>query len=258
MKKPSVIIDTLLTFAAAFLLGATLCGYFSRNTAVILCGALVFALAVTFFSAKLSDKRKLPAKRKKKLNEILDKFIFSLPEYAYDFALETIRRKCNPKEINGLIIANSTAFSVRITPEKINCATLACDYANAAKAGAKRLVIMSAYGADASAATTGDLLSSPKTEIWEFEKVYDFFTRLGNRPTQTLVLAPRKKKIGAVFKNALSRVNARKYLFTAIVILFFARFMPYSVFYVAIASVSFTLALLSRFEIVSKIQSKMR
>ena len=38
----------------------------------------------------------------------------------------------------------------------------------------------------------------------------------------------------------------------------FARFMPYSVFYVVIASVSLTLALLSRLNITEKLKAKKR
>ena len=58
--------------------------------------------------------------------------------------------------------------------------------------------------------------------------------------------------------GALARENARKYLFSAVITLLFARFMPYSVFYVVIASVSLTLALLSRLNITEKLKAKKR
>jgi len=258
MKKTSVIIDAFLTFAATFLLAAAVIGYFARDTLAVTISAAIVALAATFFTGKLSAHRARPKKLRQKQKEILNKFLFSMPDYAYDFTLNAIRRKREPIERDGLTIARKTAFSVKLTPQKISCAELASVYAAAAKNECSRLVILSAYGAQADAAEFCGLLGTPAAEIWDFAKVYDFYSHLGCAPTESLKLASGKKKFGAVLSGALARENARRYLFSAVITLLFARFMPYSVFYVVIASVSLTLALLSRLNITEKLKAKKR
>lgn len=256
MKKPSVIIDTVLTFAAIFLLCAVVAGYFTSDKAYTVPAALIAALAVTFFTSRLSAKRRLPKKRKRKLGELLNKFIFSTPAYAYDHVLDAIKSKHAVAEQNGFIVSGGTAFYVKIDPEKIGFSTLAERYSAAAEIKAERLVILSAYGADTQTAETARLLSAPKTEIWDFEQVYRLLAHLGHAPTETLVLTRPRKKLGAAIRGALSRENARGYLFTAIVTLLFARFMPYSVLYVAVSAVAVTLSVLCRLRVAERIASK--
>lgn len=257
MKKPSVIIDTALTLAALFFLGCIVMGYFTRNTGSILCAAAVFSLTVTFFTGRLTEKRHMPQKKKRKLDDLMNKFVFSPHDYAYRFTLDALTDKCAVKEENGLILAGGTAFCVRLTGEKVSTAVLAERYAAATQLRAKRLVILSAYGAEQDALETAKLLSAPTAEIWDFCKVYAFFVYLKHPPTETLRLKPtRKKKFGAVFSIALRRENARRYLFSAIVTLLFARFLPYSVFYVVIAAISLVLAILCRLRIAERLSSK--
>ncbi len=247
MKKISTVIDTVLTVAALFLLCSVIAGYFTRKTSVIILSSLTAAVALAFFTGRLAEKRKAPKVKKRKLGELMNKFLFSPPEYAQAFTVRAISNRAIPSEKNGFVFAGKTAFSVRLVPEKIGAATLAERYSAAAKLGAKKLVILSAYGAETDAAETASLLSEPTAEIWDFEKVYDFFSKLGCAPTETMKLEPKKRKFGELAAGALKKQNARKFLFSAIVLLLWARFVPYSGLYVIIASISVVLAAFCRF-----------
>lgn len=244
MKKLSYYLDIVLTLLAFFLLCSVILGYFTHSTSVIVISSLTLSFAATFFTSRISDKRRAPNKRKRKLNDIMNKFLFSPPDYAYEFVLKAVKTKREPREESGFIIAGKTAFCVCITPAKTDTAYLADRYAAAAKLGLKRLVLLTALGAQPDAVNTARLLSMPTVEIWDFEKVYDFLSRLHCAPTETLKLETSKRKFGEAFKGALKRENARKYLFASIVTLLFARFMPYSALYVGLSSISATLAVL--------------
>lgn len=248
MKKFSTVIDTLLTAAALFLLCSVIAGYFTRKTSAILLSSLTAAVALTFFTGRLAERRKAPSVKKRKLRELMNKLLFSPPEYAQAFTVRAISNRAIPSEKNGFVLAGKTAFAVRLVPEKIGAATLAERYSAAAKLGARKLVILSAYGAESDAAETARLLAEPTAEIWDFEKVYDFFERLGCAPTETMKLEPQKRKFGALAAGALKKENARKFLFSSIVLLLWARFVPYSALYVIIASISVVVAIFCRFK----------
>lgn len=244
MKKPSEIIDTVLTLIALFMFATIVCGYFTRNGTVTVAFSVVFAVCVTFFIGLFSQKRKAPAIKKKKLTDIMNKFVFSPQNYSSEFILNAIRKKHDTEENNGFIIAGKTAFCPKFTGEEISNAELARLYGAAAELGVKRLVIMSSHGADAKAAENLPLLCEPSAEIWDFAEVYDFLCAVGCEPTQTMKIKPRKKRFGAVFATALKRENARRYLFSAIVMLVSARFMPYAPLYIVFSSLSVVLAML--------------
>ena len=256
MKKPSVILDTILTFAASWLLFAAIASYFTQSAAVTVSAAITAAAAVTYFTGKISAKRRLPKRRRRKLNELLNKFVFSPPEYAHDFTMKAISNKHTAVEKNGFIFSGTTAFLVKLIPEKISFATLASAYAAAAQSGAERLVILTAYGGEPETSSTAALLKSPATEIWDFEKVYDFYSHLNFAPTETLSLDKPKRKVKEALTATLRRENARGYLFTAIVTLMFAGFVPHGVYYVCISAICITLALLCRIDVTMRFKRK--
>lgn len=243
MKKISAFLDTVLTFAALALFCAVTVGYFTRKTTIIILCSVTVAAAVTYIIRILIRRHDAPKALRRKRSEILNGFMFNKSNYAYDFALNAISKKCSPEQTNGLISSGKTAFKVLMIPEKISAADLAFAYSAASDINAEKLVIMSAYGAAEDAQTVADLLSEPSVEIWDFDKVYDFFASLGCEPTETLKLQPKKKEFSQVLWGAINRRNAKRYLFGAIVLLLWARFIPYSVAYVCVASVCITLAL---------------
>ncbi|MCI8458139.1 MAG: hypothetical protein HFE46_00510 [Clostridia bacterium] len=256
MKKISSLFDTLLTFAALFLLSCVTAGYFVRSTPAVLASACTFTFAVLFFTGIFSRRRRKPKEKQKKLNELRNKFLFSPPDYALDFTEQAVRKKCEPKRQDGFILSDKTAFCVCLTPEKVRTAFLAERYAAAARLGVARLVFLSAYGAEEDAAQTVEQLREPAAEIWDWEKVYEFFASLGCPPTQTLTLAAPAKQRSRAIRNAFVRRNARRYLFAAIVTLLFARFMPYGALYVIIASLSLVAALVCRTGIAERRKAK--
>lgn len=258
MKKVATVFDTVLTFIALFLLGSVVAGYFLRSAAAVLTTALTFTLAVLFFTGRLSLRRKRRKESKRRLNDLCNKFLFSPPAYAFDHVWRAVEKKCTPQRKNGLIMGGATAFHVCLTPDKVSASLLAERYASAVQAGAKRLVFLSAFGAQDDVLDTAKRLCSPTVEIWDWEKVYDFLLRLGCPPTETLPLPAAPKQKIRFFDAALKRENARRYLFTAIITLLFARFMPFAVFYVAVAAVSLSLAILCRIDITQRAKNKKR
>lgn len=244
MKKPSALIDTVLTFAALFLLCAVVVGYFSRKTSVVLLTAFPIALGITFFAGLLAGKRRAPKARRKQLENLRNKFLFSPPEYAFSFVRETLAHKGEPTEKDGLLLCGATAFCVCLTAEKISLAQLANRYAAAHAAGARKLVFLSAYGAEADAESTAPQLQSPEVQIFDWESTYRFFVALKHPPTETFRLSSPRKTRGIT--GALKRENSRKYLFAAIVLLFGARFMPYAPLYAVFAALCIVLAVLCR------------
>ena len=145
MKKPSVVLDTVLSFAATFLLCAVITGYFTRDTLTVTVTALTVTLAVTFFLTRILRKKRAPARQRRKLQELCNKFLFSPPEYAFAFTKKALGTRCTPVEHNGLLLTNAAAFCVCLTPAKITVAFLAEKYGAAAVKKKKRLVFLSAF-----------------------------------------------------------------------------------------------------------------
>lgn len=258
MRKPFVILDTLLTFTTLFLLTAVVVGYFTRQTHIILTVSLCGTLGITYFTGKLAARKQIPKQRKQERKEKLQYFLFSPPQDAVDFVREALETKGAVDERDGLLIVKKTAFYVALTPEKVTVAVLARVFAAAKAQGVKRLVFLSAYGADDEATETASCLLSPQTEIWEWDKVYALLSYLHHTPTQTLKLQkPKKrKKLGTVMLLALRRENAKRYLFAAIVMLVFARFVAHGVLYIVFSAVCIVLALLSRLRIGERLSGK--
>ena len=256
MKKVTTVFDTVLTFVALFLLGSVIAGYFLHSA--VLATSLTFTFAVLFFTGRLSLRRNKRKEDRRRLNDLRNKFLFSPPDYAFDHVWRAVEKKCTPQQTNGFIMGGKTAFYVCLTPDKVSSSLLAERYASAVQAGAKRLVFLSAYGGQDEALDTAKRLTQPDVEIWDWEKVYDFLASLGYPPAETLPLPAAPKQRARLLSGALKRENARRYLFTAIVTLLFARFMPYAVFYVAIAAVSLALAILCRIDITRRVKTRKR
>lgn len=243
MKKSAVLFDTLFTFAAVFFAALFISDWFLRD-ARVLPFAVTTALFVSFFVLRMHRKKPL-RKSPERLDALLNKFVFSPPDYALSFTKDALGSKGTAREENGLLQVGKAAFYPCFVPEPLSTVRVAEGYARAAKSGAQRLVILSAYGATPDADTLASRLQDPQTEIWDFAKVYSFFCHLGHPPTETLRLKSRKKRFA--IKDAVTKPKAIKYVFTAGVLLFFARFAPFAPLYAVTAAVCFTLALVCLF-----------
>ena len=242
MKKSAATFDTLFTLAAAFLAALFLGDYFLRDARVF-----PFAATAALFAAFLVKRGHAAKTRKapRDLEAIINKFVFSPQSYAFDFTKEALRRKGEPQEEEGVLTLHGTAFYPCFLPEPLEAAHIAEGYGRAAKTGAKRLVVLSAHGAAATAAALAARLQDPQTEVWDFAKSYAFFCFLGVPPKETLALKSNKTRF--TLKSAVARPKAAKYAFTALVLLFFARFAPFAPLYAVTAALCFTLALLCLF-----------
>lgn len=135
----------------------------------------------------------------------------------------------------------------------MSAAELSKLYAAASEAGAKRLVVLSSHGASDEAASYLPMLSMPKVEIWDFDKTYDFFSRLKSSPAETLEVKKDKKSFRGFAAGALKRENARRYLLTAVVTVIFARFLPHPELYIFVSALTLVLALLCRLKVAERL-----
>lgn len=245
MKKTVRIFDSVLSFCVLLLFFFIAVRYFVPSVVSAAALALTFTLCTLFFTGKWAEKKRAPRVRKQKLTELCNKFLFSPPDYALDYVYNALCTKGTPRQENGLLVLGQTAFCVCLTPDKVRTAFLAERFAAAGALPVRRLVFLSAYGADEEAAQTAPCLHDPCVEIWAWEKVYDFFCYLHCPPTQTLPLVKDKSR-PRYLRHALRRENARHYLIAAVVTLLFARFMPYAVLYVVIAALCLTLSVACR------------
>ncbi|MDE7396036.1 MAG: hypothetical protein K2M95_07985 [Clostridiales bacterium] len=243
MKNSAVLFDTLFTFAAVFFAALFISDWFLRDARVFPF-AVTAALFVSYFVLRRHRKKPL-RKAPDTLDALLNKFVFSPPEYALSFSRKALERKGTVQRKNKLLRVGTTAFYPCFLPEPLTAANVTEGYARAVKLGAKRLVILSAYGAASETAALAARLQDPQTEVWDFARVYAFFCYLGHPPTQTLRLKSQKKRFA--LKDAVARPKAIKYVFTATVLLFFARFAPFAPLYAVTAAVCFTLALVCLF-----------
>ena len=252
MKKLSYFIDTVITLAALFVLGGVTAGYFLSDTVMIVTFSAVFSLSATYFTGMSSRRTRRKTEKAQNIDAVRNKFVFSPSSYAYDFTIKAISRRCTPIEKNGYILTPAAAFKPHFTPEKVSAAELSKLYAAATETGAKRLVVLSSYGLSEDAVKYLPLLDSPKVEIWDFNKTYDFYSHLGSTPTETLKIRKDKKSLRGFTLVALQRKNARRYLFTAVVTLIFARFLPYSALYIFVSALTLVLALLCRLRVAER------
>ena len=253
MKKLSNIIDTVITLGALAVLGAVTAGYFLRDRVMIFTFAAVFSLATTYFTGITSRRVRVKSQKAKDMEAVMNKFVFSPESYAYDFTLSAISRRCTPEEKNGFILTPSAAFKPHFTPDKVSAAELSKLYAAALETGAKRMVVLSSFGASDDALKYIPMLTSPKVEIWDFNKAYDFFSHLGCTPSDKLEVKKEKKSFRGFAAGALKRENARRYLFTAVVTLVFARFLPHPALYIFVSALTLVLALLCRLRIAERL-----
>ena len=253
MKKLSYIIDAVITLGALTVLGAVTAGYFLKDRVMIFTFATVFALTATYFTGITSDRVRKKSQKSKDIEASMNKFVFSPESYAYDFTLAAISKRCEPVERSGFILTPAAAFKPHFTPDKVSASELSKLYALALETGAKRVVVLSSFGVGSDAEKYLPMLSNPNVEIWDFNKVYDFFSRLGCTPTEKLEVKKEKKSLRGFAARALKKENARRYLFTAVVTLIFARFLPHPALYVFVSSLTLVLALLCRMRVAERL-----
>ena len=253
MKKLSYIIDTVITLIALFVLGAVTAGYFLRDTVMITTFATVFSLATTYFTGITSDRARKKSQKAQDIDAIRNKFVFSKGDYGYDITLKAISNRCTPIQKDGFILTPAAAFKPYFTPDKVSAQELSKLYSAAIGTGAKKLVVLSSYGASSDAMKYLPMLEAPKVEIWDFNKTYDFFSCLRSAPTEKLEARKDKKSFKRFALVALKRENSRRYLFTAVVTLIFARFLPHPALYIFVSALTLVLALLCRLKVADRL-----
>jgi len=251
-NKVALTIDRILLFIVSAFFGIVVAGYFSRNTAVILLSGLLSAFCITalctIFGQKKRDKN-----IEREVGEVMMQFFLKGKAFAFETVLEALKTRYAVTIEKGFIVANRTAVAVRLLPEPLKFAELCRLYA-ARLDGVKRLLILTARGADNESKQVAGRLPDCKVTILNGEKVYRLLQSLEQLPAITIKLLDKKRNWKGFFVNALKPKNARRYLFVALLLLFSSIFMPASIFYLVVAAVCLALAILCRVDVVKRVK----
>lgn len=245
-------IDSILLFASLSILGFIVVGYFSRQTVVILISGFTFGLGCTFLINLFKDKKSLPAKKRKQLENSMNRFIYSGSDFCLNYFKTALSKKYDIIVRNDFLIINRTAIFVYFKPQKLNLTAFSEFYGNAAEQ-ASRILILTAYGADAQVLTTAAALEPIKTDIFSYEKVYELLKWLNAVP-QDLPIIKKKKSTAKIFiMETFNKRKAKNYLFIALILLFSSMFMPFGIYYIVMGSVLICVSVLCQINIIERL-----
>lgn len=255
-KKIADFIDTLLTFCCTALLGIVCARYFTHEpSAVLLCGAIA-GLAVTALIGLGRRKRQGPKQRRDRIERVRHQFIFRSRADSHAYVLRALQKRYDVTDCGDYLRVGKTAVAVCLSAEKLTLARLA-DLYGSVRGNSRRLLILTACGADKEAESAAETLPDTDTEIFAFDRVYALLQWLDALPPEEIVLKKRKRAgAKALLGQALSRQNAKRYLMLALLMLFSSLFMRFGVYYVVFAALLIVLALLCRIDVLRLLRKK--
>ncbi|MCL2375217.1 MAG: hypothetical protein FWC82_01670 [Firmicutes bacterium] len=251
-NKVALTIDRILLFIVSAFFGIAVAGYFSRNTAVILLSGLLSAFCITALCAIFGQKKR-DKNIEQKVQEVMMQFFLKGRAFAFETVLEALKTRYAVNIEKGFIIANRTAVAVKLLPEPLKFTELCRLYATRPNE-IKRLLILTARGADNESKQVMGRLPDCKVTVLGGEKVYRLLQSLEQLPAVSIKLIEKKRDWKGFFVRALEPKNARRYLFVALLLLFSSIFMPASIFYLVVAAVCLALAILCRVDVVKRVR----
>lgn len=140
------------------------------------------------------------------------------------------------------LVKDDTLYVPLFMPTPVPFAPAAEAYRYAADNGFGKLVYLTAEGFDTGAKSL-TALDGPSIEVLANEKT---FSLMPEECTPRFSIKNTKQHF-ALLRHALERKNARRYLLAALTLFAFAYFMPYSVYYLAVACCSAALGVVCFF-----------
>lgn len=247
-SKIADFIDTVLLFICLSVLGIISARYFTKSVSVIFLSGFTCALVLTFFIGMFKRRKELPKLKQKIIDDALTQFIFSTQEFCFKYMLDSLSKKYDVTSDNNVIFINNTAVVVHLIASPLSLKTLAENYANLT-GKVKKLIFLTAYGAEPKASAIAAQLPNIKVSIFDFNKVYSLLNSLDCLPKNEIVMLKKKTNLKLIAREAFSVNKAKKYLIAALLLLASSIFMPYSVYYIVVASILITAAILCRINI---------
>lgn len=252
-NKLARFLDSLLSKVAIWLLAAVWSSYYLDKWYLVVVAATAVMLCVSALIKHFSSKKYRTRAEQKHVDEVMAQFIYGGDDFALDFFQKAIGAKYQTVREGNRLLVKGTAVFVRFTLDKLPPAELARMYA--ARGEAKRLLILTAEGADGKTAALAAALPQ-KITVLDRDKTYALMKSLGQEPEIKIVLKKQKGSFRRILSGVISPARAKGYLIASIVLVVSSYFMPFSIYYLVIASVSAVLALLSRLDIVRRIKEK--
>ncbi|MDR2202515.1 MAG: hypothetical protein LBP26_07175 [Clostridiales bacterium] len=256
MKKRRVsgIIDGILTFLAAGFLSVAAAGYFTRDTAAILCAGLTGGLAVAYFAALFRERRE-PCENAG-IREAMTQLIYNGKPFALGLFKSALEKTYAVEDCGDYLLAEGvTAVFVRPAADKLTAANLAPMYA-ACRKRAKRLLCFGYDGADKDCRDLIDVLPEPAVTVFDHERAYAFLKSRDALPPVEIVLKPSRSRGGGALRHALAPDKSRRYTVAALVLLLSSFIMPRSVYYIIVASLCLAAAVLSGIDITKRLKKR--
>lgn len=229
MKKSkfATVADTVLlhvvVYVAAFLLLRCLLPAIPAYFAALGVTGAFFA-AFAFFTRRRGKRAKVPAET------VLQFALF--PDYARDY----FARSLHAAQQGDYLVRDNVLYVPLFSPSPIPFERVAPAYRYAHAAGMERVVYLTDAGlaADANALTA---LERPKVEVVAGDALATYL----QEPVELSVRSKPKSERFALFRHALDRKNARRYLLAALTLFGFSYLVPHAVYYLVFACLSFAL-----------------
>ncbi len=255
MKKSyiSKFIDTLITFLTAAFFTMAVAGYFMGDTAAIIAAAVAGGLAMTaLLSLSQAKKQK---KTDPQIRETMNQFIFGGEDFALGHFFNALCKRYKPVSHNGFLMVRATAVFVKIRLNKLSASDTAIFYGLARAQNAKRLLILTAAGADKDCAALIKTLPDIKITVLNEEKVFSLLKALGAIPPVLIKLnKPKKAPLKDFALGALEPDRSRGYFYISFILIVSSLFMRHGIYYLCVSALCLTLGVLCRLDIKQKLR----
>ncbi|MCL2847208.1 MAG: hypothetical protein FWE13_00455 [Firmicutes bacterium] len=254
--RTSTTIDKFLLFCVSGVLAIAIAGYFSRDTWLIALVSITSAFSITALVSFYKEKKNTKIKNKK-VDLALMQFYFKDKQFAYDtiFNALSTRYKCR-NDVEFIIVNETIAVYPYLVPKTLSFEKF-CEILGNLPNDYKRLVIVTTKGKGSSFSKEMALLDlSIDVKVLSSEKTYNLLKQLDGLPKNEHNLKPNRRTAREFLVAALSPKAARRYLFTALLLIGSSFFMPISIYFMIVGGLCLLLAVLSKLNIIERIKQK--
>lgn len=233
-------IDRISGAVLCFIAGMLAGGYFLGSVADVVLFALVCSLCGSeLYLRMLSGGKPKLSEADKRVREL---FVYNDDGFALDFFARALSARHAVERREGLLLVDGTALLCRVKPVPLDADVLVDMLGSARRQGLSRAVVICDAFTPA-AASAAARVPGIRARLLAFNDALRLM-----RATDSLPAVPAEKRRRGAFVRSLVGANrVRGYLLCALTLAIFSRLTSLSVYYLAAAALSLTLAILSRF-----------
>lgn len=250
-NRISSIIDTALLFIVTTFFTALLIGYATSNAIVIICSAVAVGLVVTKVS-NIRHSKKDSNIDKNHFTQTLMQFYLKGSDYTTSCFYNALKTRYNCNQKDGYLQVNNTAVFIKLTNSNFSFDDFCSAYSLVGDKY-KRIVII-ATDFDKMCFTYSKSIASTRFKFINADTSYKLLFSLDALPPIEIEFTKENSALIKLFiKNALVSANCKKYLLTALLLVFSSLFMPSPLFYMIVSAICIALTVLSKLNIGQKI-----